>query len=90
MIVSAAKISKADDRELDKSASRARPGPPGVSIRNGPVEEDGAANGVGKRKSRASNASAVNYKDDSESDDGAPLVRFTVSPKFTVLESKLT
>jgi DNA topoisomerase-1 len=39
------------------------------------MDIDSAPNGFVKRKSRASLAKSVNYKDDSESDDGAPLVR---------------
>lgn len=77
--VSAATISKAEDRAMDKSISKARPGPTGISIRNGPVtddamEIDSATNGASKRKSRSSINSAVNYKDGSDSDDDAPLV----------------
>ncbi|KAB5579912.1 hypothetical protein GE09DRAFT_1080179 [Coniochaeta sp. 2T2.1] len=80
--LSNAKISKADDRALDKSASKARPAPPGLSIRNGPVEDDDSMdvdttiNGT-KRKSRSSIGKAsVNYKDDSGSDDDdAPLAK---------------
>lgn len=78
LLVSNAKISKDDDRALDKSASRARPAPPGLSIRNGPIDDDSmdvdaATNGT-KRKSRSSIGKAVNYKDDSDDSDGAPLV----------------
>ncbi|OIW34528.1 hypothetical protein CONLIGDRAFT_8139 [Coniochaeta ligniaria NRRL 30616] len=77
--ISNAKISAADDRALDKSASRARPAPPGLSIRNGPVDDDSmdvdaATNGT-KRKSRSSIGKAVNYKDDSDDSDGAPLAK---------------
>lgn len=77
MPVSNARISAADDRALDKSDSKAGLLPPGVSIRNGPVDGDSmdvdaATNGT-KRKSRSSIENAVNYKDDSDSDD-APLV----------------
>jgi len=81
--VSASRISKADDLAMDKSVSKARPGPKGISIRNGPVntdamEVDSQPNGAPKRKSRSSLVQAVNYKDDSDS-DGAPLVRLPVS-----------
>jgi hypothetical protein len=75
--VSAAKISKEEDRAMDKSASKARPGPTGISIRNGPVVDAmdiDSPNGAPKRKSRSSIGQAVSYKDESESDDGAPLV----------------
>jgi DNA topoisomerase-1 len=74
MAVSSATISKDEDRELDKTTSKTKSLPEGLSIRNGPVLEESTTNGVAKRKSRASNASAVNYKDESDSDDGAPLV----------------
>jgi DNA topoisomerase I len=79
MPVSKAKISKADDQALDASASKARPVPPGLSIRNGPVGDDDSmdvdttTNGT-KRKSRSSIGTTVNYKDDSDSDGDAPLV----------------
>ncbi|KAK3942700.1 DNA topoisomerase 1 [Diplogelasinospora grovesii] len=77
---SASTISKSDDRAMDNSASKARPAPPGVSIRNGPVDEDAMdvdtkPNGTAKRKSRSSIVQPVSYKDDSESDDGAPLAK---------------
>lgn len=77
MSVSNARISAADDRALDGSNSKARPLPSGVSIRNGPVDDDSmdtdaATNGI-KRKSRSSIGNTVNYKDDSDSDD-APMV----------------
>ena len=85
MAVSNAKISKADDRAIDKSASKARPAPPGLSIRNGPVEDDDSmdldttTNGS-KRKSRSSIGKAVNYKDNSGSDDDdAPLVCWDIT-----------
>ncbi|KAK0729068.1 hypothetical protein B0T21DRAFT_206242 [Apiosordaria backusii] len=77
---SAPKISPSADRKMDKLASRARPAPPNVSIRNGPVKEDAmdidsTPNGGPKRKARSSLGQAVNYKDESESDDGAPLAK---------------
>jgi hypothetical protein len=76
--VSAPTISPADDREMDKSASKARPGPPGLSIRHGPVDDqmdiDSATNGAAKRKSRSSVSQTVKYKDESDSEDEAPLV----------------
>ncbi len=66
---------------MDKSASKARPAPPGVSIRNGPVgsrmDVDSTPNGTSKRKSRSSIGRPVQYKDASDSDDGAPLVGLT-------------
>jgi DNA topoisomerase-1 len=63
---------------MDKSASKARPGPPGLSIRHGPVDDqmdiDSATNGAAKRKSRSSVSQTVKYKDESDSEDEAPLV----------------
>ncbi|KAK0731644.1 hypothetical protein B0H67DRAFT_81436 [Lasiosphaeris hirsuta] len=78
---SAPRISKAADRAMDKSISKSRPGPTGVSIRNGPVRNDDAmdidtsANGAPKRKSRSSLGQSVNYKDNSDSDEGAPMAK---------------
>ncbi|KAK3341754.1 hypothetical protein B0T25DRAFT_559205 [Lasiosphaeria hispida] len=78
---SAPRISKADDRAMDKSMSKARPGPTGVSIRNGPVRSDDAmdmdspAKGAPKRKPRSSLGQSVYYKDDSDSDEGAPMAK---------------
>lgn len=86
MAVSAAKVSPADDRAMAKSSTKNGP-PPGLSIRNGPVDGgepmdvDSAANGTAKRKSRASIDNRVSYKDESDSDDGAPLVRFLLDPR---------
>ncbi|KAK3695071.1 hypothetical protein B0T22DRAFT_368247 [Podospora appendiculata] len=64
---------------MDKSTSRARPIPPGVSIRNGPVGDamdiDSTPNGTSKRKSRNSIAQSVNYRDQSDSDDAAPMAK---------------
>jgi len=82
-LVSAARISKADDRAMDRVASKAKPAPPGLSVRHGPVNGDAmhldnGTNGAAKRKSRSSISKGVSYKDDSDSDDAAPLVRPTV------------
>ena len=85
-LASASRISKADDIAMEKTLSKARPGPKGISIRNGPVNEDAMdldsqPNGASKRKSRSSlgqAAKAVNYKDDSDSEDAAPLVRLPI------------
>ncbi|KAK4162099.1 DNA topoisomerase 1 [Cladorrhinum sp. PSN259] len=79
--LSASKISPAADRKMDKTASKARPGPPGLSIRNGPVIDedamdiDSTTNGGPKRKSRSSIGQAVNYKDQSDSEDNAPMAK---------------
>lgn len=64
---------------MDRAASKAKPVPPGLSIRNGPVEVDDmdidAPVTNGKRKSRSSIVS-VSYKDESGSDDDdQPMVR---------------
>ncbi|KAK4111936.1 hypothetical protein N656DRAFT_130502 [Canariomyces notabilis] len=71
-------ISPQADREMDKSDSKARPLPPGVSVRHGPVDEamdiDSTPGGAAKRKSRSSTGK-VNYRAESDSDDGAPLAK---------------
>lgn len=76
---SAPTISKADDRAMDAADSKAHMAPVGVSIRNGPVDQDkmdidSPVNGQTKRKSRTSVDQSVNYKDES-SDDEAPLAK---------------
>lgn len=78
--VSAAKISSAEDRALDRSAPKENTALAGLSVRNGPVLDEmdvdhTGTNGNSKRKSRSS-ISKINYRDDSESDDGQPLVSF--------------
>lgn len=80
--VSAAKISKSDDKAMDRSISKTQPSSAaGISIRNGPVQGDpmdiDQSNGTTKRKARASVGKEISYKDDSDSDDAAPLVRRT-------------
>ncbi|KAH6650847.1 hypothetical protein F5144DRAFT_503104 [Chaetomium tenue] len=76
---SAASISRSTDRAMDKSASKTRPAPPGLSIRHGPVDDrmdiDSTPNGTVKRKSRSSIGQAVKYKDDSDSEDAVPLAK---------------
>ncbi|KAI6088800.1 hypothetical protein F4821DRAFT_232982 [Hypoxylon rubiginosum] len=65
--LSASTISKAEDKAMD---SRAKPLPAPVSIRNGPVVDSSPhMNGNGKRKSRSS-TNRMNYKDESDSEDG--------------------
>lgn len=65
--------------------SKAKPDPPGVSIRNGTVDDDSmdvdapATNGTSKRKSRSS-ITKVNYNDESGSEDDKPLVCGTRLP----------
>lgn len=68
---------------MDEAASKARPAPPGVSIRHGPVGDkmdvDSTPNGTVKRKSRSSAGQPVRVKEESDSDDGAPLVGLPTS-----------
>lgn len=69
---------------MDKANPPAAHGAPGISIRNGPVEEmdidEPAASGntKGKRKSRSGIGNGKSYKEASEEDDEEekPLVRF--------------
>lgn len=64
---------------MDKSTSKPQPSAPGISIRNGPIDDDSMdidqPNGTAKRKSRSSIGNNVSYKDQSDSDDEVPLVR---------------
>lgn len=67
---------------MDEStpSSNGQPSAPGISIRHGPVGEPmdiDQSNGNAKRKSRGSVSNNVSYKDDSDSDEAAPLVRET-------------
>ncbi|KAI9806866.1 MAG: DNA topoisomerase 1 [Piccolia ochrophora] len=76
-------IPKSLDRAMDDSQPSMNGTAPGISIRNGPVDEmdvdiperkvmlNGAANG--KRKSRQSLSNGVNYKEASSEDDVQPL-----------------
>lgn len=63
---------------MDESASKSKPSAPGISIRNGPIDDDSMdidqPNGTAKRKSRSSISNNVSYKDNSDSDDEIPLV----------------
>lgn len=76
-------ISESVDKTMDKANPPAVHGAPGISIRNGPVDEmdiDGPAvngNANGKRKARSSMGNRKSYKEASEEDDeeGKPLVR---------------
>ncbi|KAI8671267.1 DNA topoisomerase I [Fusarium keratoplasticum] len=79
--LSSSKISRAEDDAMDRSMPRDAAKLVGLSVRNGPVQDDPmdvdgpVTNGATKRKSRTS-ITKVNYKDnDSDSEDGAPLVR---------------
>ena len=70
-------------KSLDKAMEQknGHTAPPGISIRNGPVEEDAMdvddePISNGKRKSRGSAAKAVNYNEvPSASEDEKPMVR---------------
>lgn len=78
LTVSSARIASSEDRALDRAASKGTTGMAGLSVRNGPVEDamdvdKPPTNGANKRKSRSSISTAVNYRDESES-DGQPLV----------------
>jgi DNA topoisomerase-1 len=82
IVKSASKVSKKVDKALDKAHPSTKSVQPGISIRNGPVEEmdidephvNGTANG--KRKSRGSAGPKTTYKEESGSDtDDLPLVR---------------
>lgn len=79
--MSSSKISHAQDRALDRDGPKSNH-LAGLSVRNGPVEDDDmdvdapVSNGASKRKSRTS-ITKISYRDDSDSDEGAPLVRDT-------------
>ncbi|KAI1106649.1 hypothetical protein F4804DRAFT_300074 [Jackrogersella minutella] len=68
--LSSSTISKSEDKAMDRRTTT-KPKPAPVSVRNGPVHDSKAphTNGNGKRKSRTS-MNHVNYKDDSDSEDG--------------------
>lgn len=63
---------------MDESAPKSKPSATGISIRNGPIDDDSMdidhPNGTAKRKSRSSISNNVSYKDQSDSDDEIPLV----------------
>ncbi|KAL2271126.1 hypothetical protein VTJ83DRAFT_497 [Remersonia thermophila] len=65
--------SPSSNRKMDSAASV------GLSIRKGPVDDrmdiDSTPNGAAKRKSRTSAGAAPKYKEESDSDDGAPLAK---------------
>ena len=75
-------IPKSVDKALDKSNPSGNHVQPGISIRNGPIdemdidEETPKTNGVtGKRKSRSSIGNKKSYKEvTSDSDEDRPLV----------------
>ena len=76
-------ISESVDKAMDKANPPAAHGAPGISIRNGPVDEmdiDGPGvngNANGKRKARSSMGKGMSYKEASEEDgeEATPLVR---------------
>jgi DNA topoisomerase-1 len=73
--LSASKISRREDAAMDADSPRhAAPAP--LSVRYGPVDdaESPKVNGNAKRKSRSSIGTKVNYRDESDSDDG-PLAK---------------
>ncbi|KAL9593905.1 MAG: hypothetical protein Q9219_007323 [cf. Caloplaca sp. 3 TL-2023] len=74
---SKATIPKSLDKAMDATAKPARHAAPGISIRNGPMEEmdlDDKHETNGKRKARASMTNGVSYKDASDDeDDEEPL-----------------
>ena len=71
-------IPKSLDKAMDTSNKPAKHAAPGISIRNGPVEDTTAINYPetnGKRKARASMSNGVSYKDESDDpEDPIPLV----------------
>lgn len=78
---------------MDESASRTQPSAPGISIRNGPIDDDSMdvdhPNGTAKRKSRSSIGNKVSYKDESDSDDEIPLVGLALSTLWSLEQSPL-
>lgn len=79
------RISKAEDKAMDKQVPSNGHVEPGISIRMGPVDDMDvdapATNGAnGKRKARGSLSNGKTYKDASSSEeDDKPLVRFLPS-----------
>jgi hypothetical protein len=81
--ISDARISKAEDKAMDKQVPSNGHVEPGISIRMGPVDpmevDEPATNGNanGKRKARNSITNSKSYKDASSSEeDDKPLVRW--------------
>ncbi|KAL8932186.1 MAG: hypothetical protein Q9216_006934 [Gyalolechia sp. 2 TL-2023] len=74
---SKATIPKSLDKAMDAATKPVKHAAPGISIRNGPVEDmdiDGKTEANGKRKARASISNGISYKDASDDeDDEEPL-----------------
>ncbi|KAL8909384.1 MAG: hypothetical protein Q9207_000219 [Kuettlingeria erythrocarpa] len=69
-------IPKSVDKAMDAAIKPAKHAAPGISIRNGPVEDmelDSRAATNGKRKARVSNGNGSSYKDASDEEDDKPL-----------------
>lgn len=78
--MTASRISKAEDKAVDRSVPKPKVARPGLSIRHGPITDGDAmdddeplVNGSAKRKARSS-ISKINYRDESEDSDDAPVV----------------
>lgn len=75
------RITKDEDKALDKEVPSNGHVEPGISIRMGPVEDmdvdEPATNGNanGKRKARSSITNGKSYKHESSEEDDKPLVR---------------
>ena len=78
-------ISKSVDSAMDEAIPSRKGVAPGISIRNGPVEEmdidepEVNGNPAGKRKSRQSLTNGKSYNEMSSDEDDEPLVRLIVS-----------
>jgi hypothetical protein len=89
--ISDERISKAEDKAMDKQVPSNGHVEPGISIRMGPVDpmevDEPATNGNanGKRKARSSITNSKSYKDASSSgEDDKPLVRFPTRLLFEI------
>ena len=74
-------IPKSLDRDMDRKNPSGRATAPGISIRNGPVDEmdvdvnPGSGAASNKRRSRNSTTNGFSYKEQSDDEDEVPLVR---------------
>jgi hypothetical protein len=89
--ISDERISKAEDKAMDKQVPSNGHVEPGISIRMGPVDpmevDEPATNGNanGKRKARSSITNSKSYKDASSSEeDDKPLVRSLIRLLFDI------